>query len=271
MSNNQTPFSYVPASNLLTPPNNQLRHIRLLPAIWNQNAPLPNWSRIQTTVNLDALRKNRREYWLVKLDYAYRRDILASEKISESNKALIRNLFLNYYLSVLSPSNYGVYLDCQGLMQDILNTNDNKRIEKMVTRYADAVSAACMFGIFSAQDNRVSGKFSKQAIRAKSLFLDICALPMDAEFNPTSPYTETARLEKLQAPLVYLPFEQLKAEVTLALGQTAADGIDFVNNITNSKKDIPTIIPDFWLDTFDDALQAVNDDNSRRAFTYTKK
>lgn len=271
MSNNQSPFSYVPVTNLTTPPNNQLRHIRLLPAVWNQNAPLPDWAKIQQTINLNALKKNRIDYWRL-MTYDFELKILRNDKINQENKDLLQNLFFNYYRSVLSPSIYGVYLDGKALIDEVAQSSDNKKTTKLLTRYADAMTAASMFGVLSAHNNRKQGKLNNKVFAAKDAFLDICALPIESNFNPTAPYADDAQLAGLQKPLVYFPFEQIKAEVTRSFDQTMADELDFVNDLTNAKTaDLPTIIPEYWLNVFNNKLKDVDRNENNHGLYLGKK
>ena len=265
MSNNQNPFSYVPTISLLTPPNNKLRHIRLLPAVWNPTTPVPNWSEVQKTINLNKLRKERKDYYHEHVEpYLYER-ILNNPKINSANKNFLQKLFFNYYESALSPSNYGVYIDGKGLLEEIKNKDDsNGAITNLLTRYAYALTTACMFGVINANNERTNGQFSARVALAKSTLLDICALPLNVYFDPTNTddCRKAAREVGFSGPLAFFPFEQLKGRITTSLGQTLANEIDFVNDLISTSKYIPTDITDYWLPVFTDELNKINPDNN---------
>lgn len=272
MSNNQSPFAYVPTTNLITPPNSQLRHIRLLPAIWNQSAPLPDWSKIQQTINLDALKNNRILYERsLKTDFESK--ILNNKNINTENKKLFQSLLAYYYISAMSPSIYGVYLDGQGLIDEVSRTTDNSRTTKLLTRYADAMTAAGMFGVYSAHNNRKHGQYVSQTNMAKSLFFDICALPIASEFNPTAIYkndwlTTLSVSPGIYFPLAFFPFEQIKSELTNAFNKTLTNEVDFVNDLTRPRvDDLPTVAPDFWLSTFRNELQITSTNSNGLSLT----
>ena len=274
MSNNQSPFPYVPTTNLITPPNSQLRHIRLLPAIWSQSAPLPDWSKIQQTIDLDELRNNRMLYERsLKPDFESK--ILNNKNINAGNKKLFQSLLAYYYISAMSPSIYGVYLDGQGLIDEVSRATDNRRTTKLLTRYADAMTAAGMFGVYSAHNNRRPGYYTSQANLSKSLFFDICALPIDSEFNPTEIYrsdwlTTLSVSPGIDFPLAFFPFEQIKSELAGAFNKTRANDVDFVNDLTSPRtNNLPTTAPDAWLSIFRNELQITS--TNTNGLSLTKK
>lgn len=239
MSNNPAPFAYLPLEfreNLGYHKSSDLTFIRLLPAVWNNNN-IPNWKNVETEYQRAYITDQIKDYYRETIATAYKDKIATNQNINQYNRTLIAELLRCYYKHTITPALFGVYLDGNALINKISKINDNEEIRKITTRYFDAMSTAVVFGVLSANNNKLNGKLNSEVARAKNLFLDLYDLPLSADFDPLSSQLQLAEEAGLPGQPYMVPIGQIKTEITQDLGLDNPAKLSFVKDMTGSAKD----------------------------------
>ncbi len=260
MSNNPAPFAYLPLEfreNLGYHKSSDLTHIRLLPAVWNTNS-LPNWNNIESEYQRAYISDQIKDYYRETIAIAYKEKIATNPQINPYNRTLIAELMRCYYKHTLTPALFGVYIDGKALINELAKMKDNKEIQKTATRYFDAMSVAVVFGVLSANNNKLNGKLNSEVARAKELFIDLYDLPLNIDFDPLTNQLQLAEEAAIPNQPYMVPIGQIKTEITQDLGLDNPAKLNFVKDMTGAAKDEYKDEAKEKQGTYEDAIKWLN-------------